>query len=135
MILAGGVGPEAIITADMLPQDVGSMVPAIADQQQWRAHHGAAAARGRGRCFERDYLIAQISRFSGNISRTAGIRRHGADRRCIASSRRWGSAETGRRFMQLLENIRSLSPRFRRFDTVFLRGGARTGLPKKRAAF
>src|SRR5947199_951301 len=28
MILAGG-GPEAIITADMLPQDVGSMVPAM----------------------------------------------------------------------------------------------------------
>ena len=57
MILAGG-GPEAIITADMLPQDVGSMVPAM-------------PLREAREVFERDYLIAQISRFSGNISRTA----------------------------------------------------------------
>lgn len=38
--------------------------------KQRRTHHGAAAARGAGGS-ERDYLIAQISRFSGNISRTA----------------------------------------------------------------
>ena len=45
MILAGGE-PDATITADMLPQDVGSMVPAMPTGQQRRAHHGTAAARG-----------------------------------------------------------------------------------------
>jgi two-component system nitrogen regulation response regulator NtrX len=69
MILAGG-GPEAIITADMLPQDVGSMVPAMPNSNNGEHIMGLPLREAR-EVFERDYLIAQISRFSGNISRTA----------------------------------------------------------------
>src|SRR6266571_7460163 len=69
MILAGG-GPEIIITADMLPQDVGSMVPAMPTSNNGEHIMGLALREAR-EVFERDYLIAQISRFSGNISRTA----------------------------------------------------------------
>ena len=42
-----------------------------ADRPQRRAHHGTCRLREAREVFERDYLIAQISRFSGNISRTA----------------------------------------------------------------
>jgi two-component system, NtrC family, nitrogen regulation response regulator NtrX len=69
MILAGGE-PEAIITANMLPQDVGSMVPAMPTSNNGEHIMGLPLREAR-EVFERDYLIAQISRFSGNISRTA----------------------------------------------------------------
>ncbi len=69
MILAGG-DPEAIVTADMLPQDVGSMVPAMPTGHNGEHIMGLPLREAR-EVFERDYLIAQISRFSGNISRTA----------------------------------------------------------------
>ncbi|MBN9598891.1 MAG: sigma-54-dependent Fis family transcriptional regulator [Afipia sp.] len=69
MILAGGE-PEAIITADMLPQDVGSMIPAMPTGVNGEHIMGLPLREAR-EVFERDYLIAQISRFSGNISRTA----------------------------------------------------------------
>src|SRR5213082_1502800 len=69
MILASG-GPEVIITADMLPQDVGSMVPAMPTSNNGEHIMGLPLREAR-EVFERDYLIAQISRFSGNISRTA----------------------------------------------------------------
>jgi len=66
----GGGGPEVIITADMLPQDVGSMVPAMPTSNNGEHIMGLPLREAR-EVFERDYLIAQISRFSGNISRTA----------------------------------------------------------------
>src|SRR5579864_48799 len=69
MILAAG-GPETIITADMLPQDVGSMVPAMPTSNNGEHIMGLPLREAR-EVFERDYLMAQISRFSGNISRTA----------------------------------------------------------------
>jgi len=69
MILAGG-DAEATITADMLPQDVGSMVPAMPTSNNGEHIMGLPLREAR-EVFERDYLIAQISRFSGNISRTA----------------------------------------------------------------
>ncbi|RJF78762.1 sigma-54-dependent transcriptional regulator [Rhodopseudomonas palustris] len=69
MILAGG-GPDAVITADMLPQDVGSMVPTMPTGNNGEHIMGLPLREAR-EVFERDYLIAQISRFSGNISRTA----------------------------------------------------------------
>lgn len=69
MILAGGE-PEAVITADMLPQDVGSMVPTMPTGNNGEHIMGLPLREAR-EVFERDYLIAQISRFSGNISRTA----------------------------------------------------------------
>ena len=69
MILAGGE-PDATITADMLPQDVGSMIPAMPTGVNGEHIMGLPLREAR-EVFERDYLIAQISRFSGNISRTA----------------------------------------------------------------
>ncbi|MGY3358979.1 two-component system nitrogen regulation response regulator NtrX [Bradyrhizobium sp. GM0.4] len=55
MILAAG-GPEVIITADMLPAGCWLHGARDADQQQWRAHHGPAAARSarsvRARLFD-----------------------------------------------------------------------------------
>lgn len=69
MILAGGE-PNAVISANMLPQDVGSMVPAMPTSNNGEHIMGLPLREAR-EVFERDYLIAQISRFSGNISRTA----------------------------------------------------------------
>ncbi len=69
MILAGG-SPDSTISADMLPQDVGSMVPAMPTGNNGEHIMGLPLREAR-EVFERDYLIAQISRFSGNISRTA----------------------------------------------------------------
>jgi two-component system nitrogen regulation response regulator NtrX len=69
MILAGG-DPGAVITADMLPQDVGSMVPSMPNGNGGEQLMGLSLREAR-EVFEREYLIAQINRFSGNISRTA----------------------------------------------------------------
>lgn len=69
MILAGGES-EAAITASMLPQDVGSMVPSMPTSNGGEHIMGLPLREAR-EVFERDYLIAQINRFSGNISRTA----------------------------------------------------------------
>ena len=69
MILAGGE-PEAVISASMLPQDVGSMVPAM-PAGNGGEHLMGLPLRDAREVFEREYLVAQISRFGGNISRTA----------------------------------------------------------------
>ena len=69
MILAGG-DPEAVINASMLPQDVGSMVPAMPAGNGGEHLMGMPLREAR-EAFEREYLKAQISRFGGNISRTA----------------------------------------------------------------
>jgi len=69
MILAGGE-PDAIISASMLPQDVGSMVPSMPAGNGGEHLMGMPLREAR-EAFEREYLKAQISRFGGNISRTA----------------------------------------------------------------
>src|SRR5919198_3200924 len=69
MILAGG-DPDAVITANMLPQDVGSMVPSMPNGNGGEQLMGLPLREAR-EVFEREYLVAQISRFGGNISRTA----------------------------------------------------------------
>src|SRR5260370_39716840 len=69
MSLAGG-DPEAVITASMLPQDVGSMVPAMPNGNGGEQLMGLPLREAR-ELFEREYLLAQINRFGGNISRTA----------------------------------------------------------------
>jgi two-component system nitrogen regulation response regulator NtrX len=69
MILAGGE-PDAVISASMLPQDVGSMVPAMPNGNGGEQLMGLPLREAR-EVFEREYLVAQISRFGGNISRTA----------------------------------------------------------------
>jgi two-component system, NtrC family, nitrogen regulation response regulator NtrX len=69
MILAGG-DPDAVISASMLPQDVGSMVPSMPNGNGGEQLMGLPLRDAR-EVFEREYLLAQISRFGGNISRTA----------------------------------------------------------------
>jgi two-component system, NtrC family, nitrogen regulation response regulator NtrX len=69
MILAGG-DPEAVMDASMLPPDVGSMVPNMPNGNGGE-HLMGLALRDAREVFEREYLVAQISRFGGNISRTA----------------------------------------------------------------
>ncbi|MGE3148341.1 MAG: sigma-54-dependent transcriptional regulator [Pseudorhodoplanes sp.] len=69
MILAGG-DTGAVINASMLPQDVGSMIPSMPNGNGGEQLMGLPLREAR-EMFEREYLVAQISRFGGNISRTA----------------------------------------------------------------
>ena len=69
MILALG-DPNAEISASMLPAEVGALVPAVASGIGGEKLLSLPLREAR-EAFERDYLIAQISRFGGNISRTA----------------------------------------------------------------
>jgi two-component system nitrogen regulation response regulator NtrX len=69
MILAGG-DPTTIVDASMLPADVGSMVPNMPNGNGGEQLMGLPLRDAR-EVFEREYLVAQISRFGGNISRTA----------------------------------------------------------------
>jgi len=69
MILAGG-DPEIVVNASMLPPDVGSMVPTMPNGNGGE-HLMGLQLRDAREMFEREYLVAQISRFGGNISRTA----------------------------------------------------------------
>jgi two-component system nitrogen regulation response regulator NtrX len=69
MILAGG-DANAVINAGMLPQDVGSMVPSMPNGNGGEQLMGLPLREAR-ELFEREYLLAQINRFGGNISRTA----------------------------------------------------------------
>ncbi len=69
MILAGG-DAEAEVTADMLPSEVGTLVPATPNGAGGEKLMSLPLRDAR-EVFEREYLVAQISRFGGNISRTA----------------------------------------------------------------
>jgi two-component system nitrogen regulation response regulator NtrX len=69
MILAAG-DPEAEITAAMLPSEVGALVPSIPSGVGGEKLMSLPLREAR-EVFEREYLFAQISRFGGNISRTA----------------------------------------------------------------
>jgi two-component system nitrogen regulation response regulator NtrX len=68
MILAGGE-PGSEITAGMLPADVGASPPSTSGFGG--EHLLALPLREAREAFERDYVAAQLSRFGGNISRTA----------------------------------------------------------------
>jgi len=68
LILAGGE-PNAAITADMLPEEIGSNVPLPVNGGA--EHLMSLPLREAREIFEREYLLAQINRFGGNISRTA----------------------------------------------------------------
>ncbi len=69
MILASGE-PEAEVTADMLPSEIGTLVPATPNGAGGEKLMSLPLREAR-EVFEREYLVAQISRFGGNISRTA----------------------------------------------------------------
>ncbi|QBR72532.1 sigma-54-dependent Fis family transcriptional regulator [Beijerinckiaceae bacterium] len=69
MILAAG-DPDAAVTAEMLPAEIGTLVPSTPNGQGGEKLMNLPLREAR-EVFEREYLVAQINRFSGNISRTA----------------------------------------------------------------
>ena len=69
MILARGDDVDAPITADLLPSEIGDVMPRTPNQSD--QHIMALPLREAREQFEKDYLIAQINRFGGNISKTA----------------------------------------------------------------
>jgi len=68
MILTEGES-DGLITADMLPDEIGSNVPLPVNGGA--EHLMSLPLREAREIFEREYLLAQINRFGGNISRTA----------------------------------------------------------------
>jgi len=69
LMILSRVGEGETITADMLPNEIGEMLPSMAgDETEHLLAMPLKEARER---FERDYLAAQVGRFGGNISRTA----------------------------------------------------------------
>lgn len=69
MILARSDDPDAVITADLLPSEIGDTLPRAPTESD--QHIMALPLREARELFEKEYLIAQINRFGGNISRTA----------------------------------------------------------------
>ncbi len=59
-----------VITAQLLPPDIGEVLPTVGDTDQ-SAHLMSLPLREAREVFERQYLMAQIERFGGNISKTA----------------------------------------------------------------
>lgn len=69
MILAAG-DPDAEVTAEMLPSEIGALVPSTPNGAGGEKLMSLPLREAR-EVFEREYLVAQINRFGGNISRTA----------------------------------------------------------------
>jgi two-component system nitrogen regulation response regulator NtrX len=71
LIMATGE-PRETIRAEMLPPEIGAIAPPVLS---WNKGDQIMALplRDAREIFEREYLIAQITRFGGNISRTAGF--------------------------------------------------------------
>jgi two-component system nitrogen regulation response regulator NtrX len=61
---------DGIITAALLPSDIGEVLPTVGDSDS-SAHLMSLPLRDAREVFERQYLLAQIERFGGNISKTA----------------------------------------------------------------
>jgi two-component system nitrogen regulation response regulator NtrX len=72
LILASG-DPAAIITADRLPAEVGTSSSFSGGSGLNGEPLISLPLREARELFEREYLLAQISRFGGNISRTAAF--------------------------------------------------------------
>ncbi len=71
LIMASG-DPREAIRADQLPPEIGSATPATLKWEKGGEIMGMALREAR-ETFEREYLISQVNRFGGNISRTAAF--------------------------------------------------------------
>lgn len=69
LILTRGEDPTAPIAADLLPGEIGDAMPKAPNQSD--RHIMTLPLREAREQFEKEYLVAQINRFGGNISRTA----------------------------------------------------------------
>ena len=71
LILIKDAPPDnGVINAQMLPSDIGEVLPTVGDTDE-SAHLMSLPLREAREVFERQYLLAQIERFGGNISKTA----------------------------------------------------------------
>jgi two-component system nitrogen regulation response regulator NtrX len=71
LIMAGG-DPGEPIRADMLPPEIGAITPTVLKWDKGGEIMGLPLREAR-EVFEREYLLAQVTRFGGNISRTASF--------------------------------------------------------------
>ena len=71
LIMAPGDSREPL-RADMLPAEIGSIAPAVVRWDKG-GEIMSLPLRDAREVFERDYLLAQVTRFGGNISRTAAF--------------------------------------------------------------
>ena len=71
LIMAAG-DPREAVRADMLPNEITSIAPAVVKWDKGGELMGLPLRDAR-EMFEREYLLAQITRFGGNISRTAAF--------------------------------------------------------------
>lgn len=71
LILASG-DPNDVVSAEKLPPEIGSTAPTVSGSGTAERVISLPLREAR-EMFEREYLIAQINRFSGNISRTAAF--------------------------------------------------------------
>ena len=71
LIMAPG-DPREPIRADMLPLEIGAITPAVLRWEK-SSEIMTLPLRDAREVFEREYLLAQVTRFSGNISRTAAF--------------------------------------------------------------
>jgi len=69
LMILSRVGEGGVINADMLPAEIGEMLPKVGGTES--EHLLSMPLKDARETFERDYLGAQVSRFGGNISRTA----------------------------------------------------------------
>lgn len=70
MILAQGE-PDTEITVEHLPSEIGAYLPSAPNGSEGGEQLMAMPLREAREIFEREYLLAQISRFGGNVSKTA----------------------------------------------------------------
>ncbi len=70
LIMAPGEADE-MISADMMPPDIGSISPSVSSSGSGQEDLMALSLREARELFEKRYLEAQIMRFGGNISKTS----------------------------------------------------------------
>ena len=70
LMILTSTDPDQEVTSEMLPTEIGTLVPTT-PQGAGGEKLMSLALREAREIFEREYLVAQIARFSGNISRTA----------------------------------------------------------------
>ncbi len=71
LIMAPG-DPREAIRADMLPPEIGAITPVVLRWEK-SSEIMTLPLRDAREVFEREYLLAQVTRFGGNISRTAAF--------------------------------------------------------------
>lgn len=71
LIMVAG-DPHEPVRADMLPPEIGAITPTVLKWEKGGEIMGLPLREAR-EVFEREYLLAQVTRFGGNISRTAAF--------------------------------------------------------------